>query len=126
MDNKKPTRNAESDDLKGFEEFIDGQSSDSNFLPRGVTGNSTKKETGFEHFTFLMNDSARLSKLKSLLTEKLSFVSRFDQSSKLIQEQNEELELMRQKIFEINDQPGSAYRKSLKEIFDSFFEPPKA
>ena len=125
MDKKKIIKSLEPEDIKGFEEFIEGQNSDSNFLPRGVGGAQTKKETGFEHFTFLTNDSSRLTKLKYLLTEKLPFAGRFDQSSKLIHEQKEELDLMKRKLFEFNDKPASPYRKSLKEVFDSFFEPPK-
>lgn len=124
MDKKRLIKNMEPEDLKGFEEFIEGQSSESTFLPKGV-GGSPKKETGFEHFTFLTNDSERLTKLKYLLTEKLPFTSRFDQSAKLIHEQKDELELMKKKLFELGDKATSPYRKSLKETFDSFFEPPK-
>lgn len=124
MDKKRLIKNLETEDLKGFEEFIEGQPSESTFLPKGV-GGAPKKETGFEHFTFLTNDSERLTKLKYLLTEKLPFTARFDQSAKLIQEQKEELDLLKQKLFDVGDKVGSPYRRSLKEIFDSFFEPPK-
>lgn len=124
MDKKRLIKNLGPEDLKGFEEFIEGQSNETSFLPKGV-GGGKKDVAGFEHFTFLTNDSVRLTKLKSLLSEKLPFSARFDQSSKLIQEQQEELELMKRKLFEICDKADSPYRKSVSEIFNSFFEPPK-
>ena len=125
MDKKRLIKNLEPEDLKGFEEFIEGQPSDTNFLPRGVGGTSKKNDTSFEHFTFLTNDSVRLAKLKLLLSEKLPFSSKFDQSDKLIREQAAELALMKTKLFEACDPKDSPYRKSLQEIFNSFFEPPK-
>lgn len=123
MDKKRLIKSLEPDDLKGFEEFIEGQPQDTNFLPRGVGGGSKKSETSFEHFTFLTNDSIRLTKVKQLLSEKLPFSAKFDQSDKLINEQKEELEMIRQKLFEVCDSKDSAYRKSLQEIFDPFFSP---
>ena len=112
------------EDLKGFEEFIDGQSSDTNFLPRGV-GANPKKEAGFEHFTFLTNDATRLSKVKDLLMDKIPFATRYEQGQHLMNEQMGETKLLKKHLFEMMNRPGSAYRKSLHEIFDNFFEPPK-
>jgi hypothetical protein len=125
MDKKRLVKNLEADDIKGFEEFIEGQSSDSTFLPKGVGGSSKKNEAGFEHFTFLTNDAERLTKLKRLLNEKLPFSAKFDQSDKLIREQRDEVSILKKKLFEVSDGVDSAYKKSLREIFNSFFEPPK-
>ncbi len=125
MDKKRLIKSLDAEDVKGFEEFIEGQPQDSHFLPRGVGGGAKKNEAGFEHFTFLTNDSARLQKLKELLSEKLPFSAKFDQSQKLIKEQKDELVLLRKKIFEELDKDGSAYRKSIQEIFNGFFGPPK-
>jgi len=125
MDKKRLVKSLEPEDLKGFEEFIEGQPTDASFLPKGV-GGAKKEVAGFEHFTFLTNDSVRLTKLKFLLSEKLPFSARFDQSGKLIQEQKEEIELLKRKMFEVCDKAGSPYRKSVSEIFNSFFEPPKS
>ena len=119
MDKKK---NQPTDDLKGFEEFIDGQSSDDNFLPRG---NATKKDVSFEHFTFLTNDSERLTKMKDLLMDKIPFATKFDQSQKLINEQQAEIRLLKKNIFGICNRADSGYRRSMGEIFDLFFGPPK-
>lgn len=123
MDKKKLVKVLPPEDMKGFEEFVEGQPQDTNFLPRGVAGN--KKEVSFEHFTFLTNDSERLLRIKNLLTEKLPFSSKFQQSEALLKEQDEELIVIRKKIFEISDKKNSPYRRSLSELFDSFFGPPK-
>lgn len=122
---KKKFKNSGDDDIKGFEEFIEGQTNESNFLPRGV-GGGKKNELGFEHFTFLVNDASRLVKLKHLFAQKLSFSSKFDQSPRLIQEQKEEIDILRKKLFDFSDKEKSPYRKSLGEIFNSFFEPPQS
>lgn len=119
MDKKK---NLPGEDIKGFEEFIDGQSSDDHFLPRG---NAAKKDVGFEHFTFLTNDSERLTKIKDLLMDKIPFATKFNQSQKLINEQKAEIKLLQKNIFGICNRNNSGYRRSMGEIFDSFFGPPK-
>jgi hypothetical protein len=125
MDKKKLLKNNESDDIRGFEEFIESHLSESQFLPRAVGGNVKKNEAGFEHFTFLMNDSQRLNKLKNLVSTRLPFSAKFDQGPKLIKEQEEELEVLKVKLFELSQAQDSPYRKSLAEIFDSYFGPPK-
>lgn len=121
MDKKRLIKSLQPEDLKGFEEFIEGQPADSNFLPRPAA----KKEASFEHFTFLTNDTARLEKLKDLLMDKIPFSARHAQGQKLLDNQRLELERLRKAIFEVSNKPGSAYRKSLGEIFNQFFEPPK-
>jgi hypothetical protein len=126
MDKKRLIKSSDSEDLKGFEEFIEGQSGDSSFLPKGVGGGSKKNEAGFEHFTFLTNDSDRLLKLTNLLNQKLPFSAKFDQSAKLIKEQKDEIELLKKRLLEICEEKDSPYKKSLREVFNSFFEPPKA
>ena len=111
------------EDLKGFEEYIDSQSNDTNFLPRG---NAAKKDVSFEHFTFLTNDSSRLTKLKDLLMEKIPLASKHEQGEKLIQNQQKEILLLKNNLFDHFNKPKSAYRKSIQEIFDSFFSPPQS
>lgn len=122
MDKKKLVKVLPPEDLKGFEEFIDGQSSDDHFLPRG---NGTKKDVSFEHFTFLTNDSDRLTRVKDLLMDKIPFATKFEQGQKLINEQSTEIRLLRKNIFGICNRADSGYRRSVAEIFDSFFGPPK-
>lgn len=126
MDKKRLVKTLDKEDMKGFEDFIEGQPSDTNFLPRPSAGNPPKKDTGFEHFTFLATDSVRLTKLKDLLSSKLPFSMRFEQGNALLKEQREEVQLLRAQLFDLCDQKGAPYRKSLSEVFDSFFEPPKS
>jgi hypothetical protein len=108
------------EDLRGFEEFIDSQPNDSSFLPK-----LPKKEVSFEHFTFLTNDSDRLLKIKDLMTQKLPFAYKFEQGEKLVNEQQTEIKVMKARLFELCDTKGSPYRKSLADVFDAFFQPPK-
>lgn len=119
MDKKKP-KAPPPEDLRGFEEFIEEHQGDKHFLPRGL-GGGIKKEVSFEHFTFLTNDGERLHNLKSLLSSKIPFSRRFEQGKKIIDEQNEEIRHMRDQLFEIQDAKDSRYRKSLRDIFHSYF-----
>lgn len=107
--------------MRGFEEFMDGEA-DKSFMGRPAGG--PKRETNFENFTFLTNDAERLYKARNLLTEKLPFAARYDQSKSLLQSQAREVAGLKEKIFVISDKKGSFYRKSLSEIFDSFFKNP--
>ncbi len=125
MDKKKLVPQ-DAEDLRGFEEFIEGQDGEGTFLPRGVGGGTRKNETGFEHFTFLTNDASRLHKMKDLLGRKLPFAYKFEQGRKMIKEQTAEVELLRSKIYKICEDPSSGYRKALSETFDPFFTPPKS
>lgn len=108
------------EDLKGFEEFIEDQQSDKPFLPRGI-GGGTKKDFSFEHFTFLTNDGERLKNLKLLLSAKIPFSRKYEQGKKLIEEEMDEIKQLREQLFQIQDEPESRYRKSLKEIFQFYF-----
>jgi|GEM_PF-1087018 len=123
MDKKKHIKGMPLDDIKGFEEFIEGQSDETSFLPKPTGG--TKREVSFEHFTFLTNDSERLARIKNLLTSKLPFSSKFEQGHKLLDEQKNEIILLKNKIFALSDVDQSPYRRSVNEIFDSFFSPPQ-
>jgi hypothetical protein len=122
MDKKNVIKPLSPEELKGFEEFIEGHRKNDNFLPRpSVSG--TKKETSFEHFTFLSTDAMRLARLNNLLNVKLPFAAKYDQGNVLIKEQLETINQLQNSLFNICDQPDSAYRKSAAEIFDSFFQP---
>jgi hypothetical protein len=117
---KKKIKALPPEDLKGFEEFIEDQQADRPFLPRGV-GGGTKKDFSFEHFTFLTNDGERLTNLKLLLSSKIPFSRKYEQGKKLIEEEMEEIKHMREELFNLQDQPESPYRKSMREIFQTYF-----
>lgn len=125
MDKKKLVQSLNADDIKGFEEFLEGEPKDTNFLPRQAGISGQKKELSFEHFTFLTNDSDRLKKVNELLMEKIPFLTSYDQSQKLLHEQQNELKTLKKFIFDIANKPNSPYRKSLSEIFNNYFEKPK-
>lgn len=120
---KKKGKSLPPEDLRGFEEFIEEHQIDKPFLPRGV-GGGTKKEVSFEHFTFLTNDGERLHNLKLLLSSKIPFSRRYEQGKKIIDEQKDEIRHMRDQLFEIQDAKDSRYRKSLRDIFKSYFGNP--
>ncbi len=122
---KKKLKLQDEEDLGGFEEFIEGEGSESHFLPRGVGGSTRKNEAGFEHFTCLSNDAARLQKLSELLGSTLPFAYKFEQGRQIVKEQTAEVELLRKKIYEISESPGSGYRKALAATFDGFFTSPE-
>lgn len=122
MDKKKLVKVAPPEDLQGFEEFIDSQSKDTNFLPRP---SNTKKENSFEHFEFLTTDSQRLLKIKNLFSSKLPFITKYNQANILIKQQSTEINFIKNNLFMLSDKKDSLYRKSLKDVFDNYFEPPK-
>ncbi|MGE3611616.1 MAG: hypothetical protein AB7I27_18650 [Bacteriovoracaceae bacterium] len=118
MDKKKNIRIFTDDDIRGFEEFLEDYGDDITLINK-----NNKKDPSFENFTFLTDDSNRLTKIKLLLGSKLPFSAKHGQGEYLIREANRENEFLRKKLLEICDNPGSGYRKSLSEIFDSFFGP---
>lgn len=118
MDKKKNIKVFSDDDIRGFEEFLDDHADDVTFINR-----NNKKDISFENFTFLTDDSNRLTKIKNLLSEKLPFSSKFNQGESLIKQATSENAQLKKKLWETCDKPESHYRRSLKEIFDSFFGP---
>jgi hypothetical protein len=118
------SKNFIADDAPGFEDFIDGEQ-DKSFMIKKINVPAKKHDKGFEYFTFLNNDTDRLLKLRLLLDEKIQFTYKYDQTSAIIQKQETELKILVDNIFEISDQKNSPYRKSLAEIFNSYFETEK-
>lgn len=122
MDKKKLLKIASPDEIQGFEEFIDSQPKDTNFLPRPA---NSKKESSFEFFEFFSSDAQRLLKVKNLFSHKLPFLNKFQQAEVLIKQQKAEINFIRNNLFIISDKKDSLYRKSLRDVFDNYFEPPK-
>lgn len=122
MDKKKLIKIASPDEIQGFEEFIESQPKDTNFLPRPT---NSKKESSFEFFEFLSSDAQRLLKIKNLLSQKLPFLTRYHQAEILIKQQKAEINFIKNNLFLLSDKKDSLYRKSLSDIFDNYFNPPK-
>ena len=121
MDKKRIPKIDSEEDIKGFEEYIEGQAKETRFLPR-QTVSLTKKETAFEHLTFLATDAERLNRINKMLGDKLPFTKKFNQGMAIIKHQRDEVTQLKAKIFGISDQVDSNYRKSLNEVFNSFFD----
>lgn len=122
MDKKKLLKVLPQEDLQGFQDFIEAQPKETNFLPKTQT---PKKESSFEHFEFLTTDAQRLLKIKNLLGSKLPFFKKFNQAQTLIRQQQAEITFIKNNLFMISDNKDSLYRKSLSDVFDNYFEPPK-
>jgi hypothetical protein len=125
MDKRKKRTGSRIEDNRGFEEFIQGQHDKVPFLPKTAL-NARKNENGFDHLTFLTNDSNRLMKLKLIFSEKLPFSLKFEQGKKISELQKDEIEALKNGIFEISDKVGSPFRKSLSEVFNTFFHATKS
>ncbi len=125
MDKKKKPTGPRIQDNRGFEEFIQGQHDKVPFLPKTPL-NARKNENGFDHLTFLVNDSNRLMKLKLFFSDKLPFSLKFDQGKTISELQKAEIEALKNGIFEISDKAGSPFRKSLSEVFNTFFHGTKS
>jgi hypothetical protein len=119
MDKKKKLGPLPKEDLKGFEEFMEDKLEDAS------TQRTIKNDSGFESYNFLEKDSRRLAKIKDLMSQKIPFLNQHDQSEKLINEQKMEIEIIKNHLKDIFKHPQSGFRKSLREVFDSFFGPTK-
>jgi hypothetical protein len=119
----KPPVNEE-ESLRGFEEFIAEQTEISKTQRSGIV-TSRKNDSEFEHLTFITTDAERLIKLKTLLKEKIPFMSNFDQSDHLIKQQITLRQELKSSIFNILNDEKSSFQKSLSEVFDSYFDQKK-
>lgn len=112
------------EDAQGFQDFIDSEK-DKSFLLKKGNATALKNDRGFEYFTFLNNDGSKLVKTRLLLNEKIPFMLKFNQTSSLVEKQNNELSEIKQRLFQISDEKDSPFRKSLAEVFDLYFETKK-
>ena len=119
MDNNNKSKKTAQEDLKGFEDFMEGQNDQAGQLKL------QKREGNFESYNFLENDSKRLNKIKNIMSQKIPFLSKYDQSSRLILEQKIEIEMLKNHLNEIFKLESSGYQTSLREVFDSYFGPTK-
>lgn len=108
--------------IKGFEEFIEFHLKSKKHLLKPQSRATTKEDKGPYVYNFLANDYNRLTKLNNLFTEKIPFVSKFDQSEILISEQKNQLELIKKYITSHSLKHDSDFRKSMREVFDNYFK----
>lgn len=118
MDSKNNNKNIlNSFEIKGFEEFAKD-------LEMNFKDSSKKniKETSFEALTFLKDDETRLGKVKNLLVHKIPFAMKYDQFNTIVKLQQDELNQIKNEIFQFSEDENSGFKKSLSEIFDQYFK----
>ncbi len=119
MDKKKTSRVQNTDDLKGFEEFIEHNSDEP-----GVGIDKSSKNVGGENFTFLINDSMRLKKIAELVADKVPILKKHNQGPKINQHQRNLNSQFKNELFKLLTQDKSPLHKSLTHMWDSFFQKP--
>jgi hypothetical protein len=62
-----------------------------------------------------------MHRINNLLGDKINFVLRFEQKDKITSLQREDIEELKRKIFIHSDKVDSPFRKSIAEIFNSFY-----
>jgi hypothetical protein len=120
MSKKKNQPVNEGDDFRGFKEFIESET-DKSFLYKKTHISDKKNDKGFEHLTFLTNDSIRIQKLKKLLTEKIPFSIKYNQSQTLTSLTEEQIKQMKSELFTLCEQEESHYRASLRKLFNNLY-----
>ncbi len=116
MDKKKLLRSLGSDDLKGFEEFIQ-------HVEDGPEKEKNPKNLGGENLTFVLNDNLRLKKVSLLMAKKLPVSASHDQGPKIIEHQRNLNTQYKNELFKILSQKDSPLHKSIHEIWSKFFYP---
>ena len=114
MDKKKILRNQASDDLKGFEEFLDHVDNEG-----GV--DKVNKNIGGESLTFLYHDNTRLKKVASLVAQRLPVARTHEQGPKIIEQQRHLNAQLKNDLFRILDKKASPLQRTLGDLWDGFF-----
>lgn len=114
MDKKKLPRQLSSDDLRGFEEFLEQ-------TPESPAIDKSSKHPGGEHLTFVLNDGLRLRRVAQLVTEKLPVLREHDQGPKLIEQQRGLNQQLKNELFQLLAPADSPLQRSLGQLWDSFF-----
>jgi hypothetical protein len=113
VDKKKAGRNL-TDDLKGFEDFLEHVDSDN-------AVDKVNKNIGGESLTFLQHDNVRLKKVASLVAARLPVTRDHDQGPVIIEQQRQQNNRLRNELFRMLDKPASPLQKSLRDLWDGFF-----
>ena len=114
MDKKKKP---ESDDLKGFEDFI-------HQLDDAPADKGQRNSAG-ESLTFLQNDNERLRKVATLMSETLPVAHRHTQAEKILQQQRHHSAVLKHELFNWFDPAQSTLQRTLSDLWDGFFSEKK-
>ncbi len=114
MDKKKLLNPKNTDDLKGFEEFIDGVSD-------GPAQDKNPRIVGGEALSFILNDNIRLKKISQLVSDQLPLAKDHSQGERIIEHQRNLNRQLKNQLHAILNAPDSTLQKSLSSIWDNFF-----
>ena len=114
MDKKKAMRGQVTDDLKGFEEFLDHVDHDNSV-------DKVNKNIGGESLTFLHHDNNRLKKVASLVAQKLPVARHHEQGPKIIEQQRHVNAQLKNDLFRLLDKRASPLQRTLADLWDGFF-----
>lgn len=103
-------------DLIGFKDFLDYEGQ------RKASSKTRTDHSGFELFTFLEQDSNRLSKLISLLEEKTYMLKNYPQDVSLLIKQEKINIDLRKKVIEKLKRDDSPLINSLNELLIPHFD----
>ncbi|MFA6235794.1 MAG: hypothetical protein WC635_00595 [Bacteriovorax sp.] len=108
--------------LKGFEDVFEDyvDSEEYKELERKERENSKAGEQ-YELQLFLEQENARLTGLEVFLTKKISLKTNFSQTDKILQQQVERKNILKEKMISEFKKLDSAFQKNLAQIFNSHF-----
>lgn len=81
----------------------------------------SREKINIETINFIQLDQKRLMKIKNLITDKILRNKTDNQSESIIEEQYQHIQELKQEIFLISKKENSGFRKSMSELFDSFY-----
>jgi len=81
----------------------------------------SREKINIETINFIQLDQKRLKKIKNLITDKILRNKTYNQSESIIEEQYQHIQELKQEIFLISKKENSGFRKSMSELFDSFY-----
>lgn len=116
MDPKNPKRGQDTDDLRGFEEFIEHAT---NSQP--ASEKNAGKNVGGENLTFLTHDYERLKRIAELLSHKLTVARKHEQGEKLLENLTAQNARLKTELVALLQGSDSPLGKSMAEIFDGYF-----
>lgn len=108
----------DSNDLSGFEEFI--EYTEGRRFIRG-TGSTRKREESFELLTFLETESVRLEKALVLLEDKIPNIKNYPQDISLTVKQETTNITLKTEIIQAELPLYSGFNKNMATLFNLFF-----
>jgi len=80
-----------------------------------------RDKINIETMNFIQIDQTRLMKINELMTKKIFQILKYKQYDAIIQEQKQQINELREEIFLVSNENNNGFRKSMNEIFNSFY-----